>query len=805
MLDLYLLPLNLTGGQEEQNLPGLLAARPGKKTERSRANDIFIVLLSLAGEPQSYPQNLTGSLHYLSSIYFRARGSITSGLQAAAEELNKLLLKHNLSQTREGSQTIGLVNMLVLRKDQLYMANSGPTHTILLNENRIDDFYDPIDTGRGLGISRTVKLKFHRAQMQPNDLVLLCANPAEKWSQETFQNSTKISLDSLRRRLISQAGPNLEAVLMQFKPGEGEIHYLKPRVPAPIEIASETEASAAEPVTAAIQESITGEDTQETAPDILAVETVQPDTSEIIEPAVSETVEVLSDTTPESSPSQTQEKPAQPIRQESVKSRQPQSAPAYTPPPSDLPAKPAAKPKPRMVKKVTESKQANWRRKFADRWLAFRADIHKAQDRFLNFAGRLLPGSDEPGESLSPAKMLMIAVIVPIIVVAIATSFYLYKGRGGQHEEMVQNAQEYAALAENETDLTQKLNNWAQTIYWLDKADEFGQSEQSLALRIQAEGAIDNIDGVIRLDFKPILLDSFNSSINITKIDSSITDIYLLDSSGSRILRLFLTGKGYQFDPDFRCSSMPPVEKLVDFVTLPPGAPFNATVLATDSKGNYIYCTPDQEPAAQQLIPPDNFSWGQITHISLYVNNLFVLDPEKNGMWVIPASMDANDPEKQKLNFSENFPSLIFTSYVPKLKDIIDIAANGEDIYMLHEDGQMTLCNTNVLSFGQTNCTDPVLYEDSRPGKDMEAAVFTDSRFTHILSTQPPEPSLYILDASRQIINQFSLQLKLRRQLRPSPNDEVFLTNAEPTAFTVTNTREVLIAFGNILYQATLP
>ena len=483
----------------------------------------------------------------------------------------------------------------------------------------------------------------------------------------------------------------------------------------------------------------------------------------------------------------------------------PRRAGTYTPPPGRVQSKPVAKPKPQLVKKVTESKKSNWKRKLADSWLSFRADVHKAQDRFLSFAGRLLPGSDEPGENLSPAKMLMIAIIIPIIVVAIATSFYLYKGRGGQHEELLISAQEYAAIAENETDLPLKLNNWAQTIHWLDEADEFGQSEQSIALRIQAQNAIDSIDGVIRLDFEPIMFDSFNSAINITKIDSSTTDIYLLDESGSRILRLFLTGKGYEVDPDFNCGSIPPVEKLVDFVTLPPGAPFNATVLATDSKGNYIYCTPDQEPAAQQFIPPDNFSWGEITHISLDVNNLFVLDPEKNGLWVIPASMDSENEEVQKLNFSEYSPVLIFTSYVPKLKDIIDIAANGEDLYLLHEDGQMTLCNTNVLSFGQTNCTDPVLYEDTRPGKEIEAAVFTGSKFSHILSTLPPEPSLYILDANRQIINQFSLQLKLRRQLRPNPNDDVFLTNAEPTAFTITNTREVFMAFGNVLYEATLP
>ena len=804
MLDLYLLPLNLTGGHEEQNLPGLLAARPGKKTERSRANDVFVILVSLTGEPQAFPKNLTGSLHYLSSVYFRTRGSITSGLQAAAEELNQLLLKHNLSQPGETPQTIALVNMLVLRNDQLYMANAGPTHTILLNEDRFEDFHEPIDTGRGLGISRTVKLKFYRAQMQPNDLILLCANPAERWTPKTFQDISKISLDNLRRRLISQAGSDLEALLMQFKTGEGQIHFLKPRIPLPAATGTKPEAVIAGPVTETIRQPQDDEQPIESAPGI-ALEPVQTDNIDLPQAAAMEPAATTAEALPADRPQRPQEETIVPENRASNEALLPDSAPVVTPPARVARPKPVAKPKPQLVKKITESKKPNWKRKFADRWLVFRADIHKARDQFLNFAGRLLPGSEKPGETLSPAKMLMIAVIVPILVVAIATSYYLYKGRGSQHENLLQRAQEYAALAENETDPNLKLNHWAQTVYWLDKADEFGQSEGSLALRMQAESAIDSLDGIIRLDFKPILVDSFDSSINFTKIDSSITDIYLLDSPGSRVLRLFLTGKGYQVDPDFQCGSIPPVEELVDFVTLPPGAPFGSTVLATDSKGNHLYCAPDQKPTWQKFIPPDNFSWGQITHISLYVNNLFVLDPEKNGLWIIPASMDANDTRYQKLNFSEFSPVLVFTSYVPKLKDIIDIAANGEDVYLLHDDGQMTTCNTKVLSFGQTNCKDPTLYEDTRPGKETKSAVFSDSRFTHILSTQPPEPSLYVLDASRQIINQFSLQLKLRRQLRPILNDEVFLTNAEPTAFTVTNTREVFIAFGNLIYQATLP
>ena len=197
----------------------------------------------------------------------------------------------------------------MLRKDQLYIANAGPTHTILLNENQIEDFHDPADAGRGLGISRTAKLKYHRTQIQPNDLILLCANPAEKWSEETFHNSTNISLDNLRRRLISQAGTDLEAAVMQFKPGEGNLHFLKPRAPVTTQKVIQ-EPEAGDEVRVSCDRASTSDrytDPQEVPLESSETPPDSPTTASAAEPTARETIEALAETGIKDAPQQPEE------------------------------------------------------------------------------------------------------------------------------------------------------------------------------------------------------------------------------------------------------------------------------------------------------------------------------------------------------------------------------------------------------------------------------------------------------------------------------------------------------------------
>jgi hypothetical protein len=79
------------------------------------------------------------------------------------------------------------------------------------------------------------------------------------------------------------------------------------------------------------------------------------------------------------------------------------------------------------------------------------------------------------------------------------------------------------------------------------------------------------------------------------------------------------------------------------------------------------------------------------------------------------------------------------------MEDVIDLAVDKSDLYLLHEDGHVTLCTFSELGVSPTRCTDPFPYVDSRPGRE-GLILIPDSPFTQIHATQPPDPSLYLLE-----------------------------------------------------------
>jgi hypothetical protein len=105
----------------------------------------------------------------------------------------------------------------------------------------------------------------------------------------------------------------------------------------------------------------------------------------------------------------------------------------------------------------------------------------------------------------------------------------------------------------------------------------------------------------------------------------------------------------------------------------------------------------------------------------------------------------------------------------------------------------------------QTSCDDPAEYGDQREGRDAQVADFPEAVFIGMESTQPPDPSIYFLDSKGAGLYHFSIQLKLQRVLSPKFDNTTFHLNRDATAFTITPTRLVFMAFGNLIYVARIP
>jgi len=155
-----------------------------------------------------------------------------------------------------------------------------------------------------------------------------------------------------------------------------------------------------------------------------------------------------------------------------------------------------------------------------------------------------------------------------------------------------------------------------------------------------------------------------------------------------------------------------------------------------------------------------------------------------------------------KLNYTQQ-PHFFFGADVPeKLAEATDLAVSGEDLYLLRNDGKITWC---TYSINQTRCEDAATLKDMRAGKSGEPIEFTDGKVIQILTTAPPDPSVYLLDQQSVSIYHFSLKLNLQYVLRPQQDENYFIPDEPPTAFAIAPDHQILMAFEYQIFSGALP
>ena len=182
-------------------------------------------------------------------------------------------------------------------------------------------------------------------------------------------------------------------------------------------------------------------------------------------------------------------------------------------------------------------------------------------------------------------------------------------------------------------------------------------------------------------------------------------------------------------------------------------------------------------------------NWGSLVAFTLDPDNgnLYVLDPVDNAVWLYP-------------NVGTQSPRLFFDQSTPPLQDVVDIAVNHEDLYLLHADGHLTLATSGIPGVSPTRWVDPAPYIDTRPGREKMPMVLPNP-FSQMLATQPPDPSLYFLEPKNKGIYQFSLH-NLGYQIEYAPSGVMPVGSA--TAFTVNPIDKVLfLAIGNQVFSAS--
>ena len=821
--DLNLLPFYRIKGQEWPQLPGLLAVTPPKRAARGREDDHLLVYLTLSGNTPFSSTDYTQIMTQMTQCFYQTSGSLTSAVRAAAGALNQSLLNRNLRTTGKGQYIVGRLILGVLRGAQFVFAQCGPTHVFHLTSGETRQVHDAQIAGRGLGVGQTTPLYFAQADLHPGDLLVLCSNLPNGWDT-TLLGERNVSSETLRRKLLSITSDDLNAVLVQAQAGKGNLNILKGTRPAaekPAPTASgtvpdpsvvpsgQTARLAPTPTTLQVSAPATSSSPAQTASPVRStsqVESGRPASrfAHILSGAKS--APLVSPSGPEAPPSGAETSAASPgprVRATAQSVHRPATVPASV---VSHPARRAGRfVAPRTTTDIPEIKRSSSRhgREIFGGLVkviqGVRGGTQKISRGIKNFLPNLLPNLSE-GSEVTSSSMAILAIVIPVIIVVIAGTVYFHYGRTTQYQQNYDMALAQAAQARGQTNPTEVRRAWDSTIYYLDLAERNQVTQDSRDLRQEAQTALDNLDGILRLDFRRAIVGVLSRSVQISHMAATDTDLYLLDASRGGVIRAFMTGQGYEVDPSFKCDpgqyGAIIVDALVDLEALPMSNTYNARVLAMDGKGTLLYCGLT-DPVAVSLVPPQ-LGWKNISAFSLDSDgkNLYVLDPAGNAVWQYSGSF-GQFPDLPIMFFGEQVPQNMNTT--------IDLAANNADLYLLFQDGHVTSCPLTRYDVVPMRCTDPATFMDTRPERQPGPKI-NDAIFTQMSFASAPDPSLYLLEPLTRAVYRFSPRsdsLELRGQFRATMEQNNTLFDGPATAMTISPNRYIFFSIGNQVFFAT--
>ena len=812
-IDLSLLLFARQGAEDVSELPDLYLATPTHRPARERESDSLIIYLSMTGNSPLPPGAHTQLLEQLSQKFYKTTGSLTAAMRSIAEAINLQLLDRNLRSTSSGKQGIGQLLLVALRADTLYIAECGAVQAYLVTPTHTQALYDLETTGRGLGLSRSTPVRFLQIKITPDDYLILSTIASPDWSDTLLHYPTANAVEELRHQLTANASLEFNAVIVQARPGKGKLQLLRSK-PAGESLPDKRIPAASPPVPdqVGVPESLPVAGIPETPlsealpPAIIASPSLtEIPTQEAKDPAISvnqslpAAVLAAGATLPQKEKSQTLPQPSQtgspPVPEEG------KSHPAVPPVKTDeavnsaaAPVKPIAQPQkikfslPQPVSRSLTRVRAALISIVAVIFHAIQKGFSVIGIAMLRLLKNLLPDADVL--RLPQSTMIFITIAVPLILAVVGGMVFLQRGQTKQHELYYQQAVEKADYAATLTNPLEQRFALQTALGELDKAEEYAVTSQSQALRSDVTSSLDALDSVRRLDYQPAIVNGLDSSIKVIRIIAIAADLYLLNGNDGSVLHAVLTSRGYEMDPTFQCgptSGPITVGPLVDIAELPPGGYENASLLGLDSNGNLLYCVIGSQPYSASLAPP-NTGLGQTVGMSLDRNDLYVLDPSVNAVWIY-RNLEVSQP-----------PRLFFGDTVPPMQDVIDLEVYNDDLYMLHADGHTTRCIYSAMPESPTRCDDPYAYSDNRPGR-VHGPVVEDAVFTQMDYISFPERSIFYLDPQHQSIYYFSVLLTLQYQYQPKTK----LAEGDATAFSVSANRIAFLAIANNVYYAAMP
>lgn len=784
-------------------MPGVLACQPPKTAARGREQDRLIVYLVLAGNAAITAGEYRKLTEDTANVFYQTPRAVTSALRAAADSLNRTLLDRNMSASARGQYALAWLTLAVVRETQCIFSLNGPMHAYWVGSNGTRHIFEPSISGKGLGASQTINIHYAQADVAANDTLLFCGRLPNAWNAP-LENAQPAPLETTRRRLISLTIEDLNAVLIHLAEGSGAINFYKgtnsaPQVDAPPE-PEQTPQPASEPgpnlpVTPEPEQTPEAHLLQPSAYAIplqreepVPVPAV-PTTDPLAHLPHKTVPREFPASIPRAKPQSTEE------QQQIVEEKEPEVPPppsliADEPPKDEAPVIPAEPREPSAQAKQAAKIIVNFMQ-------AFRHTSAALGERFRNFLPRLLPASETNNvQPVSSATFMgFMAVLIPLIVVTISVVVYMRYGRNEQYDVYFNQAEQLRDQALTLTDPVEQRRAWENVLLNLNEAEKHNVTNDTFALREEAQSNLDSLLGIMRMQFSPAF--SAKPNIQVSRMAASENDLYLLNAVSGEVMRAIPSGNGgFELDSTFDCrpGSNNSAGQFVDILTLPITNIYGATLLAIDSTGNLVYCKPGSAPQTGLLTAPDT-NWDHITGMVLDGGNLYVLDAPARAVWVYPGK-EAAFVDRPFFFFGQQTPT----------QDVIDFLVSGDEMYLLHSDGRVSRCLYSRIDTSASKCEDPLNRVNPLPAYS-DTDLFASAHFTQLLFAAPPDPSILLLDAEHQNIMRFSARtLELQNQFQPTTGNRNPIPPGTAAAVAVSPDHVLYLAVdGQIYFASNMP
>jgi serine/threonine protein phosphatase PrpC len=247
----------LMGGGQYQQSSGILVDERGARFGRGRSRGNLYLVLEVSGPVAGRDAIAKQLAQTMRDAYYGWRGSVTAGLQEAVREANNLIFEENRISLPGEQRTAG-VSCVVLRDDDMFVAQAGPTAVYLMQGEevmRIPDVSPWLDhippeemEAVALGERRDINVALFHTTVTQGDIILLVNDglarlvPDDNWPDILRQRPVESVLEEV---LAAGRGSDLSALVVRL---EDEVAERAPSRVAPPPAHQEVRPVSAEPL-----------------------------------------------------------------------------------------------------------------------------------------------------------------------------------------------------------------------------------------------------------------------------------------------------------------------------------------------------------------------------------------------------------------------------------------------------------------------------------------------------------------------------------------------------------------------------